>query len=392
VTDSWIARQTEKRDMAEVRTLGTILTYPHLTDQTIAKVEPGLFRREAHRLIADAIWSLYHDGKRVDLETVQDRLIGKGQLDIVGGPLGMVDVRAAAQEPTLRYADELIGLERRRQVWQACNDGARAVANPDAEPDDIAADVAAALHRRETFDESGPMTTDELLNLEVPPWLVDGIFPSGLSLLFGAEKTAKSYVALQTAWSFATGGRWFRRNCRDTPGQVLYLAGEGVADLKLRVEALVAETDAHPGGLIRWWTEPLSLAKDRDAAKLRLAVKECGAELVVVDTWRRFSGLTDENDASQVSAALAPLEDIAAQGTSVLVVHHSNAEGGIRGSTALAGAVESAARCIIEPGDEFRPARVALTSFRSRRGVGFQDITLGFKQSGPDSVLQEVHL
>jgi RecA-family ATPase len=270
-------------------------------------------------------------------------------------------------------------------VWQACNDGAKAVANPDVEPDDIAADVAAALHTRETFDAKGPMTTDELLNLEVPPWLVEGIFPAGLSLLFGAEKTGKSYIALQTAWSYATGTRWFRRKCREEPGQVLYLAGEGVADLKLRVEALVEATDCQPGGLIRWWTEPLSLAKERDAAKLRLAVKECGASLVVVDTWRRFSGLADENDASQVSAALAPLEDLTTQGVSVLVVHHSNAEGGIRGSTALSGAVESAARAIIDP----EVGRIALTSYRSRRGVGFQDMELAFKPYARDSVLQE---
>jgi hypothetical protein len=384
-TQAWLARQSEKRDSAELRTLGTALQRPELLDLIVSRVEPGMFRREAHRRIAEAVWSLHAEGKRVDEGTVFDRLVGAGHMDLIGGAAGLADVLLAWDFDT-RAVDELLELERRRQVWQACHDGTVKVANPDAEPDDVAADVAAALHAREAFDETGPITTDELLAMEAPDWLVEGILPAGLSMIFGAPKTGKSYIALQTAWSFATGTRWFRRACRDEPGQVLYLAGEGVADLRLRVEALVDETDKHPGGNIRWWTEPLSLSKERDAAKLRLAVEQTGAELVIVDTWRRFSGLVDENDAGKASQAIGALEDLTRKGTSVLVVHHTNAEGGIRGSTAVAGAVEAAARTILDPD----AGRVTLTSYLARRGVGFSDIDLGWKRSGPDSVLREV--
>lgn len=378
----WADRQREKRDLAEVRTLGTAIAYPDLADEVVAKVEPALFRRDAHRTIAEAVWSLRRDGKPCDLETVTDRLVGWGKIDHVGGPAQVWDLVSVA-EPDTTATDELIAVERRRQVWQACHDGTTAITNPDVEPDDVAADVAGALHSRERFDDSGPMTTDELLALDAPPWLVDGIFPSGVSMLFGAPKTGKSYVALQVAWSYATGTKWFRRQCQQ--GQVLYLAGEGVSDLRLRVEALVEDSDLHPGGNIRWWTDPLSLSKERDAAKLRLAVEQIGASLVVVDTWRRFSGLVDENDAGAAAQAIGALEDLARRGTSVLVVHHTNAEGGIRGSTAVAGAVESAVRTVHFP-DE---GRVVLTPYLTRRGVGFSDIELGWQRCGPDSVLRE---
>ncbi|MCA1781892.1 MAG: helicase RepA family protein [Intrasporangiaceae bacterium] len=207
-----------------------------------------------------------------------------------------------------------------------------------------------------------------------------------LSMLFGAPKTGKSYAALQVAWSYANGTSWFRRKCRTEPGKVLYLAGEGVADLKLRVEALVADTDMHPGGNLMWWTSPLSLFKERDAAKLRLEVERHEAGLVVVDTWRRFSGLVDENDAGATSQAVGALEDLTAKGVSVLVVHHTNAEGGIRGSTALAGAVESAARAMVNE----NTGKLVLDSRLARRGVGFSDIELDWKRSGPDAVLREV--
>jgi hypothetical protein len=384
-TQAWIERQAVKRNDAELRTLGTALQRPELLDLIVSRVEPAMFRREAHRRIAEAVWSLHGEGKRVDVDTLVDRLIGAGHFETVGEGAGIADVIQAWDFDT-RAVDELLELERRRQVWQACHDGTVAVANPDAEPDDVAADVAAALHAREAFDEQGPITTDELLAMEAPDWLVEGILPAGLSMIFGAPKTGKSFIALQTAWSFATGTRWFRRACRQEPGQVLYLAGEGVADLRLRVEALVTDTDAHPGGNIRWWTEPLSLSKERDAAKLRLSVEQTGAELVIVDTWRRFSGLVDENDAGKASQAIGALEDLCRKGTSVLVVHHTNSEGGIRGSTAVAGAVEAAARTILDPDR----GRVTLTSYLARRGVGFSDIVLGWKRSGPDSVLREV--
>lgn len=378
----WADRQREKRDLAELRALGTAMAYPDLADEVVAKVDPAMFRRDAHRIVAEAVWSLRREGKPCDIEDVTDRLVGWGKIDEVGGPGAVWDVTAQGETDT-RACDEMAAIERRRQVWQACHDGTVAVTNPDVEPDDVAADVAAALHSRERFDESAPMTTDELLALDAPPWLVEGVFPSGVSLLFGAAKTGKSYVALQVAWSYATGTRWFRRRCQS--GQVLYLAGEGVSDLKLRAGALVEDTDMHPGGHLRWWTDPLSLSRERDAAKLRLAVEQTESTLLVVDTWRRFSGLSDENDAGAAAQAIGALEDIARRGVSVLVVHHTNAEGGIRGSTAVAGAVESAVRTVHFP-DE---GRVVLTPYLTRRGVGFSDIELGWQRCGPDSVLRE---
>lgn len=380
----WVQRQADNRNLAEVRALGTAIAYPDLADEVVAKVEPGMFRRHAHRTLAEAVWSLRRDGKPCDIETVTDRLVGWGKIDEVGGPVAVWDVMSVA-EPDTSACDELVAIERRRQVWQACHDGTVAVTNPDVEPDDVAADVAGALHSRERFDDTAPMTTDELLALEAPAWLVERVLPSGVSMLFGAPKTGKSYVALQVAWSYATGTPWFRRKCQS--GQVLYLAGEGLSDLQLRAQALVEDTDLHPGGHIRWWTDPLSLSKERDAAKLRLAVEQVGAGLVVVDTWRRFSGLVDENDAGAASQAIGALEDLARKGVSVLIVHHTNAEGGIRGSTAVAGAVESAVRTVLND-----KGQLFLTPYLTRRGVGFSDIQLTWQRSGPDSVLREMFL
>lgn len=379
----WVARQAEKRDLAEVRVLGTAIADADLADQVVASVEPAMFRRTAHRVVAEAIWQLRRDGKPCDLSAVQDVLIGGGRLDEVGGASGLWDLYAHG-ETDARACEDLWSIERRRQVWQACRDGMTQVTNPAVEPDEVAADVAGALHRRDAGQVNGTLTTDELLALEVPDWLVDGVFPSGLSLLFGAAKTGKSYAALQVAWSYATGTNWFRRKCSGA-GRVLYLAGEGVADTRLRIEALMTASGLDDGGNIAWWTDRLSLVKDRDAARLRMEVERHEATLVVVDTWARYSGLSDENDAASASGAVGALEDLTRRGCSVIVVHHTNSEGGIRGSTALAGAVESAVRAIKDDDTGI----MTLHSYLARRGPGFPDIEFGWRPSASDYVLEE---
>lgn len=384
MTAEWIARQAEKRDLAELRVLGTAMADPDLSDEVVSRVGPEMFRNRAHRLIADAVWKLRREGRPCDLDGVQDELVGNGKLDEVGGPGALFDVVTRGESDT-RCCDELLQIERRRQVWQACHDGTVKVANPAVEPDDVAADVAGALHTQGVPSGREPISTDDLLAMQVPDWLVKEIFPAGLSLLFGAPKSGKSYIALQLAWSFATGTNFFRRACRTEPGNVLYLAGEGVADLRLRVEALIAESGNKDDGRIHWWVEGLALSKERDAAKLRLQVERTGAQLVIVDTWARYSGLRDENDAALASQAVGALEDLTRKGVSVVVVHHTNAEGGIRGSTAVAGAVESAIRVLRD--DEM--GRSALVSFMARRGPGFKEIEFGWKHSGPDYVLRE---
>ena len=392
-TRAWLERQNEKRDAAEFRVLGTCLMYPEQLPLVMAKLDPSTFKREAHRVLADTIWSLERDGKPVSMETVTDRLAGNGKLDVVGGPVAVFDVYAAGEQST-RAVEELLELEHRREVWQALNDGMAQVLNPDVEPSDVVADTLGKLTRSRDLDDDDPvMTTDELLALDVPGWLIDGIIPPGLTVLFGAPKSGKTYVAMQVAWSVATGTPFYRRKLTERdPQRVLYLVGEGLADVNLRARALVTSTDVHPGGNLQWWSERLSLVRQRDAAKLRLRVQETGAKLVVVDTWTRFSGLHNENDAGAAAAAIGVLEDLCHDGVSVLVVHHSGSSGErVRGSTVMDGAAES----LIHVGRKYddatgRPANeVTVAPHQVRRGTGFAPFRLKWFPVGPDAVLQE---
>lgn len=383
MSEDWLARQAEKRDLAELRVLGTALARQDLADQIVARLSPDLFRREAHRAVAEAIWSLRRDGRDCGIEEVTDRLIGTDNLDTVGGQARLWEL-LQHEEWDLRSAEDLLTIERRRRIYQVCQEGARHVTNPDVEPDDVAAQVFGSLRASETVTAAEPMTTDELLEMERPRWLVDGVFPEGLNVMFGSPKSGKSYLALSVAWSLATGRPWFSRRNDRLPEQVLYLAGEGVGDLRLRAESLLEHTDVHPGGRLSWWPVTLQLAKESDAARLRLAVEKMDAKVIVVDTWARYAGVRDENDAAQVQSAVGALEALCRDGRSVIVVHHTAKSGVMRGSSALAGAVEAAVRVHTDDNGS-----MLVTSEMSRRGSGFPDITLRWRRLGPDSILEE---
>jgi len=383
----WLQRQAENRDLAELRLLGTMLSRSDLAPIALSRTAPDLFRREAHRVVAEALWSLNADGRELTLETLVDRLVGQDRMDHVGSAADLFAMLEYG-ESSLRSLDDLLAIERRRNIYAVCTDGALKVTNPDVLPDDVAAEVFGKLRDADRPEERSPLTTDELLQMPQPEWLVDGIFPQGLSIMFGAPKAGKSYLALSMAWSLATGQPWFSRNRDRLPQQVLYLAGEGVGDLRLRAEALLEHTNTHPGGRLSWWPVSLQLSNATDAARLRLEVEKLDAKVVIVDTWARYAGVRDENDAAQTQQAVNALEALTREGVSVVVVHHASKQGVMRGSSALAGAVEAAVR--VEINDV--TGQVRMSSEMARRGSGFKDITLAYRRSGPDSVLTEVSM
>lgn len=385
MSGEWLERQAENRDLAELRLLGTMLTRSDLAPIALARTSPDVFRREAHRVVAEALWSLQADGRDMTLESLVDRLIGQGRMEHVGSAADLYGMLSYGEQ-SLRSLDDLLAIERRRQIYTVCTEGARQVTNPDVLPDDVAAQVFGKLRDSETVTDRSPITTDELLAMPQPEWLIEGIFPQGLSVMFGAPKAGKSYLALSMAWSLACGLPWFSRNrANPVPQQVLYLAGEGVGDLRLRAESLLEHTNVHPGGRLSWWPVPLALSSATDAARLRLEVEKVQAKVVIVDTWARYAGVRDENDAAQTQQAVNALEALTHHGVSVIVVHHASKQGVMRGSSALAGAVEAAARVEINE----VTGQVRMSSEMARRGSGFQDVTLSYRKVGPDSVLTE---
>jgi len=185
--------------------------------------------------------------------------------------------------------------------------------------------------------------------LEMPPrrWLASGWLPlDAVVALYGPPGCGKSYLALSLACEVARGGSWGGDRLDAAP--VLYVAGERAADLRDRVEAWSVHHDTEvperlhvlaPNGAPQ-------LAQHTPREALVDLVRELGARIVVLDTLARMTLGQDENAARDMGAVVEGLDAIrqATSGGSVIVVHHSGKDRGrgMRGSTALLGAVDHA--------------------------------------------------
>lgn len=98
-------------------------------------------------------------------------------------------------------------------------------------------------------------------------------------------------------------------------------------------------------------------------AKVAADARDDGYGLLVVDTLGKLAGLKDENDASEASKAMAPLQDAAHDGLAVLVLRHERKGGGevgesARGSSAFSGDVDIILQLRRPEGNQPRNRRV----------------------------------
>ena len=194
-------------------------------------------------------------------------------------------------------------------------------------------------------------TLGELSNTPPPTFMIaDYIIEKSFAVVFGQPASYKSFVVLDWALSIAHGADWNGRPTQQ--GIVVYLALEGQSGVTNRAEAWHRDRklsmDDVPFYAV---THPISMAdaEAADVALLSEAVKDMLGDdspcLFVVDTLARSFGGADENSATDMGIFVRNCDILREQfDCTVLAVHHSGkqTEKGLRGSSALLGAVDSA--------------------------------------------------
>lgn len=189
---------------------------------------------------------------------------------------------------------------------------------------------------------------DDLLNQPPPEWVIDGLLPEGLAVVFGQPSTFKSFVALDWALRVATGQPCYGREVRQ--GHVVYIASEGSGGLGQRVRAwLDAHGDEDLAADVREFAHFLPRTVDltdrTDAERLRVTAHDLPEppRLVVIDTMARAMATGDENSSRDVGRFIAAVDRIDA--ASKVIVHHAGKGSTTeRGSGALRGAADMMAR------------------------------------------------
>ncbi|MBX9859341.1 MAG: AAA family ATPase [Sphingomonas sp.] len=182
-------------------------------------------------------------------------------------------------------------------------------------------------------------------------WLVrDVLVEGGLSVLYGAPKSSKSFFAIDFAFHVAHGREWFGHRTREAG--VVYIAGEGALGVRQRMKAWRLEREAPPSPRFAFVPSAVNLfdgTDDLDAllVDLRAIAERMGAPigLIVLDTLARMIGSGDEDRARDMNVLVRNASELQrVTGAHVTLVHHSgkDRDRGMRGSNALLGAVDCA--------------------------------------------------
>jgi hypothetical protein len=184
------------------------------------------------------------------------------------------------------------------------------------------------------------LTYQRLLELPDPTFLIDGIAPDGLSVIFGKPGAYKSFVALDWCLCVATGHDWLG-HAVERPGPSIYMSGEGRLGLKARVHAWWLAHDRPDLSNALFLPEAVNLLDRASVERLSRTLDSIGqrARLLTVDTAARSMVGGDENSARDMGLLIDAVTRTPAD--SQLVVHHTNRNGEHeRGSTALEGAAD----------------------------------------------------
>ena len=179
----------------------------------------------------------------------------------------------------------------------------------------------------------------ELIAMEDDPdrWLVPGVIPVvGRTIVFGDGGSYKTTIIMDLAIAVASGGLLLRQFPVHKFGPVLFVSTEGsILDNKDRVMAHLRAHEVDPERVPFFFCqEPFDMDNPPDVAELRDYIGEIKPALVVLDPLDSFiSG--DENSARETKALRRRADEIIGDfDISLLVIHHENKEGKMRGSTA----------------------------------------------------------
>lgn len=244
-----------------------------------------------------------------------------------------------------------------------------------------------------------------MFNLDAPgsehEWRVKGILTKrGVAVMAGPSQSGKSFAASDLAMCISRGVPYMGRKVEQ--GVVLYQAGEGGLGLKKRMRAYRSDkfTDSEDPDQIPFVLLPgrFDMHNSDDAVKAFItegrawqAYYRMPIGMVVIDTWATATPGANENDSGDVGRILDRANRIAEElDTVVLIVHHMNKGGSIRGSTAITANVENTFIVeLLDVTDSNSRVRRKVSVFKNKEGEGgiswqfvLRQVELGFDEEG----------
>lgn len=232
------------------------------------------------------------------------------------------------------------------------------------------------MHMIETNSRPIPPVVkgSEYLTMPRKPWLVSGIIrEASLAFLSAKEGTGKSFVALDLAHCIAQGIPFLDNEV--SQGDVIYVAAERGDSQRERLEAL-RDLKQYDIGVVNFIDYAFKFNVPDDEQLFYEAVDRVSAhpKLIVVDTLRAsFEG--DENSSWNAQATMDAFNRIRKKyNSTILVLHHVNAFGKSRGSSAFIGSADT--ELYLTESKSKKIQRVYLTVRKQNNGKKYTKYTL----------------
>ena len=211
----------------------------------------------------------------------------------------------------------------------------------------------------------------KIMNKNYPSieWLVEGLIPEESIVIMSAKPASlKTWLAFDIAIKVSSG-QLFLEKFKTKKTGVLILDGEsGPRLLKNRFTILgyTGETPIH----YRCYSGGTSLDEDK-IFEIKSYCIDNDIGLIIVDSFARFSGLKDENSATEVAKAFRQFAMLRNAGLSVVFISHSRKSGlgyGGDGLDSVRGSSDIVAACDIHLGIVRKPRSntITITQFKNR--------------------------
>lgn len=185
------------------------------------------------------------------------------------------------------------------------------------------------------------LTIADLYKLPKIKWLIYDCLPQAtMSFVVGEERSGKSFLVLDWGLCVASGVPWMGRAVEQ--GAVVYVAGEGLSGIAKRIKAWTIKNQVTPEHFYALG-EAVPLLQPESVRDLIASIQSLPVtpKLIIIDTLARAIVGGDENSAKDIGLAIAAADVLKTTFQShVLIVHHKNKTGGVRGSNSMTGATD----------------------------------------------------
>jgi hypothetical protein len=289
-------------------------------------INEGMFQNQKNKIVFSALKHLKDGGKKPDLLMLNDYLIShklheQAETYYIAEISGMIPSTANSQY----YFDQFMEAYRKRKLKRAMMNAIERLEDRSVTAANIETYVRDELQiMSNNLAETKPVTLRSFADIcrtdyEPLQWIVEGVIPEGVTLLFAPPKKGKSILATHLVDAVASGGMAFGGipvKKRDT----LYLAledhGRRIKDRLLRQESTRPD-NAYCVTMKEWGGGGI--------AELDRYRKACPSiELVVIDTLGIFAPAEDNNAYAENYRLVSKIHQWATKnGVSVILVHHS---------------------------------------------------------------------